>query len=645
MKKTTLIIGLIALIFFVLASCSDGYAGGDTATIKINLGQGSVPGKAVASTDQLKHVLTFSGPTGTKTVTVLGGGTASVTVVAGLWQITVQAYLGEELYAIGDATVEVKAGKNTDVSIQMTVVWNGGGEGVGVVRGNRGDGIVSIAIGFEGGTDPALGFNDALGSYTGLELSYELELIDSSGNQEDVPVDAVTGKASKQVSPGNYNITVKAKLNGWDYATGTAPVFAVSTGETKNVSITMQRLTDAIVLSVKKDELIDFGSGLSSLTTTPEIITIYNFSNTPISITANISGASVFGSVSPLPPLPSDNDTPITINPGTISSTGVHEGSLTIAGGSFNGVVDLLAIVYSLSISNQDELNAIRGNLSGNYTLANDITLVGNWTPIGSYSSGDYTNVFSGNFDGDGYTIYDLTITSSGPGGHGLFAYIASGGVVKNLKLDNVNISSIYTVNDFVGAIAGGNAAGTVENCYVAGTVQGYDYVGAIVGRNLGTVQNCYSEGSVSGNYAVGGIAGMNDLADTVKNCYSLATVSGNNLVGGIVGNYYVGNIENCVALNASVTGNSGVGRITGGTSGGPPPTFSNNYARTGMTVTIGVNPTTPSGTTSDINGANVDPGTTSGQYNDQNFWDSLGWDFTPITGIWGMISGYPELQ
>ena len=71
----------------------------------------------------MRHTITLSGPTGTKILTISGAGTASATVAAGLWNIGVDAYYGEELYAVGSASADVKAGRTTNVSVQMTVVW------------------------------------------------------------------------------------------------------------------------------------------------------------------------------------------------------------------------------------------------------------------------------------------------------------------------------------------------------------------------------------------------------------------------------------------------------------------------------------------------------------------------------------------
>jgi len=93
----------------------------------------------------------------------------------------------------------------------------------------------------------------------------------------------------------------------------------------------------------------------------------------------------------------------------------------------------------------------------------------------------------------------------------GLFGYVGSGGVVKNMGLENVNVVGGWDV----GGLVGQNYYGTVSNCYSTGSVSGgYDRVGGLVGQNYyGTVSNCYSTGSVSGGYdRVGGLVGYNSL-------------------------------------------------------------------------------------------------------------------------------------
>ena len=137
---------------------------------------------------------------------------------------------------------------------------------------------------------------------------------------------------------------------------------------------------------------------------------------------------------------------------------------------------------------------AVQSNSSLNCTLADDITLPevtdggSNWTPISD---------FAGTFDGNYKTITGLTINKLTGSNVGLFASIAKGGTVKNLKLDDVDI----TAGSNVGAIAGENR-GTIENCSVSGSVTSSagvnnSNVGSIVGLNRGTITGCTTKGSV----------------------------------------------------------------------------------------------------------------------------------------------------
>ena len=140
MKTRSFLIPLILLVAlsFTFSACSGG-SGGDTATISISLGAGSLPDKATVSIDQLRHVLVLSGPTGTQTYSITGGGTVKATVAPGIWSIDVEAFLGNDLYAKGSASAEVRIGRTTNVTIFMVVVWGtgtAGGVGGSVGGGN-----------------------------------------------------------------------------------------------------------------------------------------------------------------------------------------------------------------------------------------------------------------------------------------------------------------------------------------------------------------------------------------------------------------------------------------------------------------------------------------------------------------------------
>lgn len=87
-------------------------------------------------------------------------------------------------------------------------------------------------------------------------------------------------------------------------------------------------------------------------------------------------------------------------------------------------------------ITTEDELLSIgkSHSLSENYMLGSDITLTEEWKPIGSKK-----DPFTGIFDGNGYKIYNLTITEKS-GDMGFFA-ASEGAVIRNLILENAHIN------------------------------------------------------------------------------------------------------------------------------------------------------------------------------------------------------------
>ena len=199
-------------------------------------------------------------------------------------------------------------------------------------------------------------------------------------------------------------------------------------------------------------------------------------------------------------------------------------------------------------------------NIGTSAILMADISLEGKiWTPVGcdGVVDGRYVEYYyAGTFDGGGYTISNLKIDSSDSNYLGLFAYIATDGVVKNLALNDVKISGY----EDIGGIAGDNW-GTIENCSVSGSVSGSSYyVGGIAGYNWSTISDCSASGSIIGMYGyTGGIAGGNE--GEIIACHNAGDVSLEQSGGGVtvyVGGI-VGNNSNCV-IACYNTGNVGSG-------------------------------------------------------------------------------------
>ena len=171
---------------------------------------------------------------------------------------------------------------------------------------------------------------------------------------------------------------------------------------------------------------------------------------------------------------------------------------------------------------------AARNDLSINCTLIADIDLTGKeWTPIGTESQ-----PYTGTFDGNNYTITGLTVNQT-RNYVGLIGCIGSDGTVKNVKLENVNITGD---GYFVGGAAGTNY-GTIENCSVDGTLtNNRHYLGGVVGDNYGSIIGCSSSGTITGTSPdVGGIGGQS-VGGTIMACYSVANIKGWSSSGGVLG-------------------------------------------------------------------------------------------------------------
>ena len=221
---------------------------------------------------------------------------------------------------------------------------------------------------------------------------------------------------------------------------------------------------------------------------------------------------------------------------------------------------------------------AAKSNRWLNCTLTENITLPevtganpSNWTPIGTSIS----NAYKGTFDGGGHTITGLTVTGSDQYA-GLFGRIDSGGKVKNVVLEGVQIESDNSLG-YAGGVAG-YSYGNIENCSVSGSVSGSGSssdVGGVVGSQIGgSITGCSSSATVKGTQRAGGVAGATNSGAILTACYATGSVTlvSNGLdtyfAGGVVGNNNgTSTLQACYAWG-SVTG-SGSGTIyVGGVTG-----------------------------------------------------------------------------
>ena len=172
------------------------------------------------------------------------------------------------------------------------------------------------------------------------------------------------------------------------------------------------------------------------------------------------------------------------------------------------------------------------------------------WDAIG-YSSSYF---FGGSYDGGGYTISGL-YTQAGStddySNQGLFGYIEGQSGTSKAVIENVGIIDSYVQGySYVGGVVGrvNSYYSTITNCYNTGNITGSgSYVGGVVGSgSYSTIENCYNTGSISSEYSsVGGVVG-DAYNTTIENCYNTGTVTGSNQVGGVAGYANRSTIENC---------------------------------------------------------------------------------------------------
>ncbi len=219
-----------------------------------------------------------------------------------------------------------------------------------------------------------------------------------------------------------------------------------------------------------------------------------------------------------------------------------------------------------------------------------DIDLTGvTWEPIGASNA----TPFNGTYNGNGYTISNMTLNDGTLSYMGMFGY-TSNATIKNITLSNVSFTGGQVADQAaIGAIVG-MADGTtlVERCNVVGTstITGAtnDTAGGVVGSNGGTIRFCSSNATiVSGNFDsgskpfAGGIAGSN--WGVISNSYNLGSVSTGtgNAAGGIAGFGYSNTITNCYSIGTiSVGAGSQGGAIVGNIA--DASNMSGNYFLTG---------------------------------------------------------------
>jgi len=108
----------------------------------------------------------------------------------------------------------------------------------------------------------------------------------------------------------------------------------------------------------------------------------------------------------------------------------------------------------------------INSNCASSFIMTSDVTC-GASEVLSAGACTPFSDDFTGTFDGQNFTITDLTI-SSATSRQGLFRS-TSGGTIKNVGLVDVSVSS----SSYVGGLVGYSGSSSIDNSFASGSVSG----------------------------------------------------------------------------------------------------------------------------------------------------------------------------
>lgn len=352
-------------------------------------------------------------------------------------------------------------------------------------------------------------------------------------------------------------------------------------------------------------------------------------------------------------------------------------------------------------INTCQQIFEINSNLSAHYVLAGDVDCAAaTWGHIGTIA----TSGFSGTFDGQGYTVRNLTVNDTN--GVGLFTYV-NGGTISNIALDNFDVTGTGTVgalvaqaanatisqarvsNSFIrseygagglvgvmsnstltdssvlstlvtgrvgdstssvmGGMVGQSTSNTYARDFVSGTVNGevsgttsVDFTGGFIGSSNGdVVTDSYTTANVTGRLSSGGFVGTS-ASSTFTRTYASGTVIGTTNVGGFNGSSALSMHTDSFAIG-SVTGVTNVGGLIGRVQaiGGDVTNSTWDVTRTGQADCVGLDQGISYSSVC-MTGINVASGMPNYFFNTTSNEPVDSWDFSTV---WQTTTTLPTLR
>ena len=272
-----------------------------------------------------------------------------------------------------------------------------------------------------------------------------------------------------------------------------------------------------------------------------------------------------------------------------------------------------------LEICSLNQLNQIRNYLNSHFKLMNNInaSATSSWgsyidpdatpgngdeyfegfSPIGVCLLNDCTDadvaIFTGSFDGNGKTIFDLYINRPNQFHIGLFAStcIRSGvwtcssaaSFIKDLTLKDVSIKGKR-----IGSVVSIAGSTTLTNLHVTGVISGAS-VGGVTYDSYGDVNGAVVDLSITSTLnPSGGIVAI-QRTGSMRNCKTSGNlISSGGDSGGVIGYTNTSAIVDSCQNGMNITSGSGAGGIIGGKSGAAIIKISNSFNTGSITSAAG---------------------------------------------------------
>lgn len=227
--------------------------------------------------------------------------------------------------------------------------------------------------------------------------------------------------------------------------------------------------------------------------------------------------------------------------------TGADRVKLLVVAGSVVTVMILSPLAHAFSgtgagtsgnpykIASCEQLQDIADDLDAYYEQTGDIDCA---DTVSWNSGAGFVPImsFSGNYDGNGYTIDSLAIERNDTGSTGLF------GSVSSATITNIHLRGGYVINHNgtanTASLIGIASSSDISSCSSTVTVEGGDgggLVGTMVG---GTLNKCWYNGTanLSGYRYAGGLSGLVMVGAVISNVYTAGDIQARGGLFGVLG-------------------------------------------------------------------------------------------------------------